>query len=69
MNDKSFYRIDSERSFCEIQLIGSKCFLHQTEAKKYPEIIRIQDMLNFSASFVQSTAEEFHLYYRNATGE
>lgn len=63
MNDKSFYRIDSERSFYEIQLIGSKCFLYQTEAKKYPEIIRIQDMLNFSESFVHCSSVEFNTYY------
>ncbi len=69
MNDKSFYRIDSERSFYEIQIIGSKSFLYQTEAKQYPEIIRIQDMLNFSASFVQSTIHEFHSYYSKALGK
>ena len=68
-NNKSFYRIDSERSFYEIQLIGSKCFLYQTEAKQYPEIIRITDMLSLSEPFVESAAEEFHLYYRKALGK
>lgn len=68
MNDKSFYRIESERSFYEIQLIGSKCFLHQTEAKQYPEIIRIKDMLSLSEPFVECTAEEFQIYYIKTQG-
>ena len=69
MNDKSFYRIDSERSFYEIQLIGSKCFLYQTEAKQYPEIIRIQDMLSLSEPFVPSSIDEFHTYYSKSFGK
>jgi hypothetical protein len=69
MNDRSFYRIDSERSFYEIQLIGSKCFLHQTEAKQYPEIIRIQDMLSLSEPFVLSSIDEFHTYYSKSLGK
>jgi len=68
-NNKSFYRIDGERLFFEIQLIGHKSFLTQTEAKQYPEIIRISDMLSLSEPFVESTAEEFHLYYRKALGK
>jgi lysyl-tRNA synthetase class II len=62
-NNKSFYRIDDDRTFFEIQVIGNKCFLTQTEAKQYPEIIRIADMLSLSEPFIESTIDEFHLYY------
>jgi hypothetical protein len=68
-NNKSFYRIDSESLFFEIQLIGHKSFLHQTEAKQYPEIIRIQDMLSLSEPFVLSSIDEFHTYYSKSLGK
>ncbi len=68
-NNKSFYRIDDERTFFEIQVIGNKYFLIQTEAKQYPEIIRITDMLSFSEPFLESTVEEFHLYYIKSFGK
>ncbi len=45
-NEKAFYKILDERNFEEIQLIGSKKILHKTVAEQYPEILRIQDMLN-----------------------
>lgn len=68
-NNKSFYRIDSERLFFEIQVVGNKSFLTQTEAKQYPEIIRIVDMLNFSEPFIESTSDEFHLFYTKSSGK
>ena len=68
VNNKSFYRIDSERLFHEIQLVGTICFLIKTEASQYPEILRIKDMLSLSQPFVESTAEEFHIYYIKING-
>jgi len=69
VNNKSFYRIDSERLFHEIQLVGSICFLIKTEASQYPEILRIKDMLSLSQPFVESTAEEFHIYFMKIKGK
>ena len=40
-----FYRIESATSFTEIQLIGSKRVVHSIKATAYPEMVRIQDML------------------------
>ena len=68
-NSKSFYRIEDDRNFFEIQVIGKKCFLTQTEAKQYPEIIRVTDMLTLSDPFIESTVEEFHLFYTKSTGK
>lgn len=45
-NEKAFYKIIDERNFEEIQLVGSKKLIYQTYAEQYPEILRIQDMLN-----------------------
>ncbi|MBU3660955.1 MAG: hypothetical protein FGM14_13850 [Flavobacteriales bacterium] len=68
-NNKSFYRIDDERSFFEVQVIGNKCFLTQTLAKQYPEIIRITDMLMLNEPFIESTIEEFHMHYVKSIGK
>lgn len=58
-NDKSFYRIEDERHFTEKQLIGKQVFTLVVEAKQYPEIIRIQDMLQCTEGFVLSDREVF----------
>jgi hypothetical protein len=59
VNDKSFYRIEDERHFTEKQLIGKQVFTLVVEAKQYPEIIRIQDMLQCTEGFVLSDREVF----------
>lgn len=58
-NEKVFYRIRDDRNFDEIQLVGSRGTWFSMEAKQYPEILKIQDLLNESEGFVQSTQEEF----------
>ena len=45
-NGKSFYKINDSRNFEEIQIIGSRKIKHTIEAKQYPEILKIQDLLN-----------------------
>lgn len=45
-NSNTFFKLISENSFEEISFIGTKGFLHEIEAKQYPEYLRIQDMLN-----------------------
>ena len=59
VNDKSFYRIEDERHFTEKQLIGKQVFTLVVEAKQYPEIIRIQDMLQCKEGFVLSDREAY----------
>ncbi|MCH2228838.1 MAG: hypothetical protein MK105_00740 [Crocinitomicaceae bacterium] len=59
-NEKVFYKIINDRLFHEIQVIGTFAQLYKVEAKQYPEILKIQDMLNYSIEgFVASTHEEF----------
>ncbi|GAB5419210.1 MAG: hypothetical protein Crog4KO_25550 [Crocinitomicaceae bacterium] len=58
-NEKVFYRIRDDRNFDEIQLIGSRATWFSMEAKQYPEILRIQDLLNGSEGVVSSSQDEF----------
>lgn len=59
-NEKAYYRISGDRHWDEIQVIGSKAVFHSVQALQYPEMLRIQDMLNLEGGFyVLSTAHEF----------
>lgn len=64
-NEKAFYKIFDERHFDEIQLVGSKTMTYSFHAEKYPEILRIQDMLNFSEGYLQSNPEEYNRLLNN----
>lgn len=56
-NKKSFYRIDSMERFVEVQIVGSKYFAHDIEAKQYPEMLRIREMLSFSLQDIELSDE------------
>ncbi len=47
-NNRSYYHLISDRKFEEIQMIGSikKRYIH--EAKQYPEILFIQDLIKIA---------------------
>ena len=44
-NDLRIYKIIDTKSFLEKQRMGTKVFEFNIQAKQYPEILRIQDML------------------------
>lgn len=56
-NEKVFYRIRSEREFDEIQIVGSKGNWFSMRAEKYPEIIRIMELLDLSQEGILSSDE------------
>jgi hypothetical protein len=58
-NRRSFYRIESSVKFTEVQIMGSKRFVHSVEARQYPEKLRIMDMLNCEPPFELSDRNEF----------
>lgn len=58
-NEKAFYKIIDARHFEEIQLFGSRKTTYNFTAEKYPEILRIQDMLNLESGFLESDREEY----------
>ncbi len=45
INEKVIYKIIDDRNFEEKQRSGSKVFHFKIEAKQYPEILKIKDML------------------------
>jgi hypothetical protein len=57
-NEKSFFKILNNSSFQEVQVIGKKKIFHTVEAKQYPEMLRIQDMLQLHAEFYESSTKE-----------
>jgi hypothetical protein len=51
-NGRSLYKITSPNQFTELQQIGSKWFSYAFEVQQFPDLLRIQDMLQGNASFV-----------------
>lgn len=58
-NNKSLYKVESERSFIELQKMGKSIFKFEIQARKYPEILRIQDMINCEVPFETSNKTEY----------
>lgn len=59
-NDKSYFKIINPRMFEEIQIIGSKKIVKQIEAKLFPEVLFIQDLLiNYSEMAYEINEEEY----------
>lgn len=48
---KVYYKIISDKEFIEISWIGDKQLTYKIEAKQYPEMLRIMDMINFEAPY------------------
>ncbi len=65
-NNKVYYQIINERCFHEIQIIGETAQHYKTEAKQYPEILRINDLIELSfVGFELSTEDEFNQILTN----
>ena len=61
-NNKTYFKIIHPRLFEEIQLIGSKKVIKQTEAKLYPEVLFVQDLLlNYKERAEEIKEEEYNL--------
>lgn len=58
-NDKSFFCIEDECHFTEIQLIGQKVFEIKINAIQYPEKLKIMDMLNCEDPYLKIEESEF----------
>lgn len=57
-NDLRFFKIENDRLFHEKQKLGSKVLNYTIEAKQYPEMLRIQDMIALDG-FTEASPEEF----------
>ena len=58
-NQKSFYRIVSSTEFEEIQCIGSARIQTFYKAEKYPEVLRVKEMISCQPPFELSTETEY----------
>jgi len=59
-NNKSYFKIIQPNKFEEIQIIGSKKIVKQTEAKQYPEMVFIRDLVfNYAEMAVEISEEEY----------
>lgn len=58
-NEKTYYKIVDARTFEEIMLVGEKRIKFTTIASKYPEMLRIKDMLELAAPFLTASEEEY----------
>lgn len=59
-NEKSFYKIESDIKFIELQKMGTSVFRFEIVAEKYPEILRIKEMVECEAPYQISNAFEFN---------
>ena len=58
-NQKSFYRITSDTEFEEIQCIGTARIKAAFNAEKYPEFLRVKEMISCQPPFELSTEMEY----------
>lgn len=58
-NLKSFYCIEDDRTFIEMQLIGKQIFKIKIHASQYPEILKIKDMLACEPPYLMSSKTEY----------
>jgi hypothetical protein len=59
-NNKSYFKIINPRLFEQVQVVGSKRFVKLTEAKLFPEMNFIRDLvLNYEGIVVEITEGEY----------
>jgi hypothetical protein len=58
-----YYKLMSDRLFQEVYPQGGNLVRNEIEATQFPEIVRIQDMIDCAFSFTPMTAEEITQYF------
>ena len=59
-NNQSFYKVVDSKSFEEIQIIGTKRRHQLIEAKQYPEILFVLDLIQINhAGIIESSEKEW----------
>lgn len=64
-NGKSLYKILNDKSFMELQKMGLHWWCFTIEAKQYPELLKIMDMMAFEDPYILGDEHEFELIYSN----
>ncbi|TNE54414.1 MAG: hypothetical protein EP338_07435 [Bacteroidetes bacterium] len=63
-NGKVLYKINSKDHFEELQPMGKRYLHFSMQAKQYPELLRIQDMLQcLEGHYVEACETEWELAY------
>lgn len=57
-NNLRFFKIENDRLFHEKQVMGQRVLNYTIEAKQYPEMLRIKDMIELEG-FELSSKDEF----------
>jgi hypothetical protein len=63
-NNKSYFKIIQPKLFEEIQIIGSKKIIKEVEAKQFPEMLFISDLLSNYSQMADEISEEEYLRVR-----
>jgi hypothetical protein len=62
-NGRSYFKIINERSFEEVRALGERRLVAVIEARQFPEMIFIRDMLfNFESMAEEITAAEYERF-------
>lgn len=64
-NIETYFKIISEKEFEELAVMGKKYIDHWVRAEQYPEMLRIQDMLNNEGGLWEVLTEETFVDKRN----
>ncbi len=62
-NGKSLYKITAPNQFVELQQVGSKWFAYQFTVEQFPDLLRLQEMLQGNHPFVLVQKDEFEIIY------
>mgnify|MGYP000660163069 CR=1 FL=1 len=66
-NERSYFRIESETQFTEVMKIGQRIDVYTFQAKIFPDIQMVQDMLTQQSEYYAlSTEEEFEAMFNKA---
>lgn len=57
INDKHFYKVNSEDSFTELQVMGEKVFSFDFEAKIYPDKVLVKSLIDLSDQGIVGISE------------
>ena len=60
-----YYQIIDERTFIEIALMNGKKIVNHIEAKQFPEILRIKDMLGEEGNYCRMQSDEIERYFKS----
>jgi hypothetical protein len=62
---KRYYKITDSNRFVEVSFIQNAPFIQEVKATKYPEKVRIQDMIDCNYDYTEMSDAEIKTYFEN----